>query len=226
MILRQLFDHETYTYTYLLADVASREAVIIDPVKEQLSRDLTLIDELGLTLRYALDTHVHADHVTSAGDLRKITGCESGVGSGGDVDCADHALHDGDIIRFGEHALRVITTPGHTDSCLSFHVDNIVFTGDSLFIRGNGRTDFQQGNAGKLYDSISKKLFTLPDETIVYPGHDYRGNTTSTIGEEKQFNPRMKQPREYFIQTMSELELPDPKKIMEAVPANLACGQG
>jgi len=226
MILRQLFDHETWTYTYLLADEASREAVIIDPVKEQLSRDLKLIDELGLTLRYALDTHVHADHITSAGDLREATGCETGVGIAGKVVCADRALEDGDEIPFGRHALRVITTPGHTDGCLSYSVDNMVFTGDALFIRGTGRTDFQQGDAGLLYDSISDKLFTLPDKTIVYPGHDYRGNTTSTIGEEKQFNPRMTQPRELFIQTMSELDLPDPKKIMEAVPANLACGQG
>ncbi len=226
MIFRQLFDHDTYTYTYLLGDEKSREAVIIDPVKEQMTRDLKLIDELGLTLRYAVDTHVHADHITSAGDLREVTGCETGVSTGGDVACADHALNDNDEIHFGGHTLRVMTTPGHTDSCLSFHVDNMVFSGDALFIRGTGRTDFQQGDAGLLYDSISNKLFTLPDETIVYPGHDYRGNTMSTIGEEKQFNPRMTQPRDLFIQTMNALDLPDPKKIMEAVPANLACGQG
>lgn len=226
MIFRQLFDHDTWTYTYLLGDESSQEAIIIDPVKEQLSRDLKLIDELGLTLKYALDTHVHADHVTSAGDLRTVTGCETGVGIGGDVSCADRALKDGDEIRFGGHLLTVMSTPGHTDSCLSFHVDNIVFTGDSLFIRGTGRTDFQQGDAGRLFDSITEKLYTLPDETLVYPAHDYRGNSVSTIGEEKKFNPRMTQTRDAFITTMAALDLPDPKKIMEAVPANLACGQG
>ncbi|VAW87338.1 MBL-fold metallo-hydrolase superfamily [hydrothermal vent metagenome] len=225
MNFRQLFDHETYTFTYLIADEASRDAIIIDPVKEQLSRDLKLIEELGLTLRYAVDTHVHADHITSAGALRNATDCKTGVSTGGDVDCADLALNDGDEIKFGSHMLHVLTTPGHTDSCLSFRTGNIVFSGDSLFIRGTGRTDFQQGDAGKLYDSISNKLYTLPDETIVYPGHDYRGNTTTTIGEEKKFNPRMKHSRDRFIETMAALDLPDPRKIMEAVPANLACGE-
>ncbi len=226
MILRQLFDHESYTYTYLLADKNTHEAVIIDPVKEHLARDLKLINELGLTLLYALDTHVHADHVTSAGDLREATGCKTGVSSGGDVDCADLSLNDNDEIQFGRHALRVMTTPGHTDSCLSFYINNMVFSGDALFIRGTGRTDFQQGDAGTLYDSISQKLFTLADDTILYPAHDYRGHTRSTIGEEKQFNPRMTQSRAEFIETMNELDLPDPKKMMEAVPANLACGKG
>lgn len=226
MIFRQLFDYDTWTYTYLLADEASREAVIIDPVREQLQRDLKLIEELGLTLKYALDTHVHADHITSAGDLREVTGCETGIGVGGDVSCADHALQNGDVLHFGGHTLAVMSTPGHTDSCLSFHVDNRVFTGDALFIRGTGRTDFQQGDAGRLYDSISEKLYALPDETLVYPAHDYRGNSVSTIGEEKRFNPRMTQTRDAFIETMAALDLPDPKKIMEAVPANLACGRG
>jgi len=225
MILRQLFDHETYTFTYLIADETSRDAIIIDPVKEQLPRDLKLIEELGLTLRYAVDTHVHADHITSAGALRDATDCKTGVGIGGDVSCADLALNDGDEIKFGSHTLHVLTTPGHTDSCLSFRTENIVFSGDALFIRGTGRTDFQQGDAGRLYDSISNKLYTLPDETIVYPGHDYRGNTMTTIGEEKQFNPRMTHSREDFIEKMAALDLPNPKKIMEAVPANLACGK-
>ncbi|MCF6325415.1 MAG: MBL fold metallo-hydrolase [Gammaproteobacteria bacterium] len=225
MILRQLFDHETYTFTYLIADEVSRDAIIIDPVKEQLSRDLKLIEELGLTLRYAVDTHVHADHITSAGALRDATGCKTGVGIGGDVACADLTLNDGDEIKFGSYTLHTLATPGHTNSCLSFRTGHIVFSGDSLFIRGTGRTDFQQGDAGKLYDSISNKLYTLPDETIVYPGHDYRGNNTTTIGEEKQFNPRMKHSRDRFIEKMAALDLPDPKKIMEAVPANLACGE-
>jgi len=226
MILRQLFDHASFTYTYLIADKISHEGLIIDPVKEQLSRDLKLINELGLTLRYALETHVHADHITSAGDLREVTGCKTGVSSGGDVACADLALNDNDEIKFGSHTLQVMATPGHTDSCLSFYINNMVFSGDALFIRGTGRTDFQQGNAGTLYDSISHKLFTLADETTLYPAHDYRGHAYSTIGEEKRFNPRMTQSRAQFINTMNALDLPDPAKMMEAVPANLACGKG
>lgn len=226
MILRQLFDHESSTYTYLIADKTSHEAIIIDPVKEQLSRDLKLINELGLTLRHALETHVHADHVTSAGDLREATGCKTGVSTGGDVACADLALNDNDEVKFGSHTLQVMATPGHTDSCLSFYINNMVFSGDALFIRGTGRTDFQQGDAGTLYDSISHKLFTLADDTILYPAHDYRGHTRSTIGEEKRFNPRMTQSRAEFIETMNALDLPDPTKMMEALPANLACGKG
>jgi len=224
MIFRQLFDADTSTYTYLLADESTHEAVLIDAVDTQVERDLKLLDELGLWLTHALETHVHADHITGAGQLREQTGCEVGVSAHGGVACADLQLKEGDEIRFGNHVLQVLETPGHTDSCLTFHCEKMLFTGDSLMIRLCGRTDFQQGNAGRLFDSVTGKLFTLPDDTLVYPGHDYRGFTCSTIGEEKQFNARLTQPRDEFIQTMDNLNLPMPKRIKEAVPANLQCG--
>ncbi len=225
MLFRQLFDEETWTYTYLIADGESHEAVLIDPVKTQVDRDTKLLGELGLKLIYAIDTHVHADHITGLGDLRERTGCKTGVSANGNVDCIDMNQKEGDILTFGKHKLHVLETPGHTNTCLSFVCENIVFTGDSLLIRGCGRSDFQQGNAGKLYDSITQKLYALPDDTHVYPGHDYRGMTQSTIGEEKLYNPRINLGREGFIEFMNNLNLPDPKKIHEAVPANLACGQ-
>ena len=225
MILRQLFDYDTWTYTYLVGDARSRDAVLIDPVLGQVERDLSLLKELGLNLKYTLDTHVHADHITANGKLRELTSCQTGVAAVNAVGCADLALEEGDVLPLGEEAIKVISTPGHTSGCLSFLVGDCVFTGDSLFIRGCGRTDFQQGDAGLLYDSITRKLFTLPDDTWVYPGHDYHGRTRSTIGEEKAFNPRLKLGREGFIAYMDGLDLPDPRLIMEAVPANQACGQ-
>ena len=225
MIIRQLFDLKTWTYTYLLADPESRSAALIDPVIEQIDRDLRLLRELDLRLEYALDTHVHADHITANGRLREITGCQTGIASVSAVECASLGLDDGDRLSLGALEIEVIATPGHTNGCLSFRVRDHVFTGDSLFIRGCGRTDFQQGDAGRLYDSITQRLFTLPDETWVHPGHDYHGLTVSTIGEEKRFNPRLTLDRETFIATMNALDLPDPKLIMEAVPANQSCGR-
>jgi len=225
MIFRQLFDHGTWTYTYLVADEHSRQAVLIDPVLDQAERDLRLLDELKLKLIYALDTHVHADHITANGYLRERTGCQTGVAGGAGVQCADIGLENGQTLPLGETPIEVIATPGHTDGCLSFLIGDRVFTGDSLFIRGCGRTDFQSGDAGLLYDSITQGLFTLPDETLVYPGHDYHGHTVSTIGEEKHFNPRLTMDRETFIRYMAGLNLPDPRLIMEAVPANRSCGQ-
>jgi len=225
MIIRQLFDPETSTYTYLLADEKSREAVLIDPVIEQLERDLRLLEELGCKLRYSLDTHVHADHITSSGSLRKQTGCQTALSHHAGVGCADIALKEGDIIKLGDSEIQVIETPGHTPTCISFISGNHVFTGDSLLIRGCGRTDFQAGNAANLYDSITQKLFILNDDVLVRPGHDYHGMQVSTIGEEKQFNPRLKLDKAAFIQFMSNLKLPNPKKIHEALPANLACGE-
>ena len=226
MILRQLFDYETWTYTYLVADEVSKEAVIIDPVLTQINRDVKLISELGFTLKYALDTHVHADHVTAAGNLRDRLGCQTAVAGVNSVECADVALKDNDVIKFGEFEIKVISTPGHTSGCLSFYINGYVFTGDSLFIRGCGRTDFQQGDATMLFESITERLYSLPDETIVCPGHDYNGRTMSTIGEEKAFNPRINLGREGFIEYMKNLNLPNPKLIMEAVPSNQSCGQG
>jgi len=230
MILRQLFDPATSTYTYLVAD--GGEAVLIDPVAEQVDRDLQLLRELGLRLTWALDTHVHADHITGAGMLRERTGCATGVSRHAGVECATHGLAEGDEIRVGRYRLQVLETPGHTDTCLSYLLRDprgrpvAVFTGDALLIRGCGRVDFQSGDAARLYDSVMGKLFTLPDETLVYPGHDYRGCTVSTIGEERRHNPRLTLGREGFIRYMEALELPLPARIQEALPANRACGQG
>ncbi len=224
MIFRQLFDYDTWTYTYLIADENTGEAALIDPVITKIDRDLDLISELGLRLKYSLDTHVHADHVTGSGKLRDRTGCETGVAKHNNVECADLALVQEDSLFLGTLKINIIETPGHTAGCLSFHVNNYIFTGDALLIRGCGRTDFQQGNAGQLFDGIHKKLFTLPDDTFVYPGHDYHGHTVSTIGEEKRNNPRLKLTRAQFIEYMDSLDLPKPKLIMEAVPSNQSCG--
>ncbi len=224
MLFRQLFDYETYTYTYLVADPESGEAALIDPVIEQVERDLKLLQELGLTLKYCLETHVHADHVTGTSRLREKTNCLGVVPQGAEVACADRSVADGEVLNVGAIAIKAIATPGHTDSHMAFLADGThLFTGDALFIRGCGRTDFQSGDAGTLYDSI-QKLFDLPPETLVYPGHDYRGQMVSTIAEEKQFNPRLKGDRQAFIHLMDNLNLPNPKKIMEAVPANQVCG--
>jgi glyoxylase-like metal-dependent hydrolase (beta-lactamase superfamily II) len=226
MLFRQLFDPETATYTYLIADPDTREAALVDPVLEQFERDRQLLQELGLSLRYTLETHVHADHITSASKLRQALGCQSIVPVGAEVDCADRYINDGEVLSVGAIAIQAIATPGHTDSHMAYLVQGThLLTGDALFIRGCGRTDFQSGNAGELYDSIHK-LFALPDATLVYPGHDYRGHTVSTIGEEKLHNPRFKdKTREQFQELMANLKLPDPKKMMEAVPANQQCGK-
>jgi sulfur dioxygenase len=224
MLLRQLFDHESSTYTYLLADDATSEAVLIDPVLPQIERDLHLIQELGLGLKYVLDTHVHADHVTATGRIAQRTGAISVSGQRGPV-CARLHVKQGDRLRFGSERLEVLETPGHTDDSLSYLVGDRVFTGDALLIRGCGRTDFQNGDPARLFDSINRVLFALPDETLVYPAHDYRGLTVSTIGEERRFNPRLagKSSAE-FVELMRHLDLGLPKKMMEAVPANRACG--
>ncbi len=225
MIVRQLFDAETFTYTYLVADEESGQAALIDPVLEQIDRDLLLIRELGLTLAYVLETHVHADHVTAAGVLRDRTGAKTVAGARG-APCADMAVRHGDAIALGGLTIRVLETPGHTDDSLSFHVPGMVFTGDALFIRGTGRTDFQNGDAGTLYDSITRVLFVLPDATVIYPGHDYKGRTTSTVAEEKAHNPRVAgKTRDEFVQILGSLGLPPPKKLAVAVAANRACGR-
>jgi sulfur dioxygenase len=223
---RQLFHQDTSTFTYLLWDLDTREGVIIDPVREQFGGDLCLVGELGVRMVYALDTHVHADHVTSLGMLREEMRLQTAVGEPSGVPCADIMLNDGYTLRFGRHTLTALATPGHTDACTSFKVKNMVFTGDALLIRGCGRTDFQQGDPEMLYRSITQKLYTLPDETLVYPGHDYNGKSVSTIGEEKQYNPRIPatQTESDFAELMNSLNLPRPKHIDEAVPANMGCG--
>ena len=227
MLFRQLFDQETCTYTYLIADLEAKEAILVDPVLEQVERDLKLIEELGLKLRYCLETHIHADHITATAILREKTGCLGVVPANAQASCANKYMQDQETLKLGKIELKAIATPGHTDSHAAYLVNNkYLLTGDSLLIRGCGRTDFQSGDAGTLYDSITIKLFDLPDETLVYPGHDYRGQTASTIGEEKQWNPRFAGlNRPQFIELMNNLNLPNPKKIMEAVPANERCGK-
>lgn len=184
LMLRQLFDRETCTYTYLVMDTVTSEGILIDPVKEQVARDFQLIQRLGIQLKYILDTHVHADHITGAGELRQLTGAKTVLGVGAGVACADLLLKHQDTIPLGAHTLQVFSTPGHTNSCSSYYIEGMVFTGDALLIGGCGRTDFQQGSPHTLYHSVTQHLFTLPEETAVYPGHDYQGFTTSTIGEQ------------------------------------------
>ncbi|HET9956838.1 MAG TPA: MBL fold metallo-hydrolase [Polyangiaceae bacterium] len=228
MLFRQLFDQESSTYTYLLADQASRKAVIIDPVFEQVERDATLIRELDLELLFALDTHVHADHVTGSGLLKQRLGAKTVLSERAGAVCADKLVKHGDQIVFGGSRLEIRETPGHTNGCLSYvsHESARVFTGDALLIRGSGRTDFQQGSSDLLYRSVIEQIFTLPDETEVFPGHDYKGRSSSSIAEEKRWNPRLGQGKsaQEFATIMRELKLPHPRKMDIAVPANLYCG--
>jgi glyoxylase-like metal-dependent hydrolase (beta-lactamase superfamily II) len=226
ILFHQFFDQTSSTLTYLLADPLSGDAVIIDSVKEHLGAYLTFLQEQELQLAWVLETHVHADHVTGAAGLREMTGARCAVSAVGGVLCADRQLIDGDTIVFGSEVIRVIPTPGHTPGCVTYHWRDRLFTGDSLMIAGCGRTDFQGGDAGQLYDSITKRLFSLPDETLVYPGHDYKGARVSCIGQEKDSNPRLAgRSRQEFIELMSRLDLAPPKLIGEALPANLRCGK-
>lgn len=229
MILRQLFDRESSTYTYIVADVHSRKACIIDPVRELVEHYLRVFEELQIEPVLALDTHVHADHVTALGVLKELTGCITMVGSQGDVSCASEELHDGKELPLGELSLKVMYTPGHTgDSYCFYLIDRgqpYLFSGDTLLIRGTGRTDFQNGDPNQLYESLHTKLLVLPADTLVLPAHDYKGWTSSTIAEETNHNPRLQLNREEFIEHMNNLDLPDPKLMDIAVPANLACGR-
>ncbi|KAM3873034.1 persulfide dioxygenase ETHE1, mitochondrial [Diretmus argenteus] len=226
ILFRQLFEAESSTYTYLLADPETREAVLIDPVLETIDRDLKLIEELGLSLTLAVNTHCHADHITSTGQLKKrLAGLKSAISKFSGAS-ADVHLSEGDKITFGKHHLSVRETPGHTDGCVTLVMGDrsMAFTGDTLLIRGCGRTDFQQGSSRRLYQSVHRKIFTLPDQCLIYPAHDYRGQTVSTVGEERRFNPRLTKSLEEFEEIMSNLNLPKPSKIDVAVPANLVCG--
>ncbi|HVY24285.1 MAG TPA: MBL fold metallo-hydrolase [Steroidobacteraceae bacterium] len=229
LIFKQLFDQPSGTYTYLLADAVTRQAVLIDSVYEQHDRDLSLIRELNLQLIACLETHCHADHVTGAWLMRHALSAKIIASADSGIQTLDRQLHNGDTIEFGQRKLHVIATPGHTDGCISFVLDDqsMVFTGDSLLIRGCGRTDFQQGSAKKLFHSIKDKLFALPDDCIVYPAHDYSGRTASSIGEEKQLNPRIggEANETDFVGYLDNMRLPHPKKLDIAVPANLQAGK-
>ncbi|PRB82682.1 MBL fold metallo-hydrolase [Pseudomonas sp. MYb185] len=228
MIFRQLFDTTSSTYTYLLADEEHREALLIDPVFSQAGRDLALINELGLKLVLVVDTHAHADHVTAAWLLKQKTGCRIASARAIGAEHVDQPLDDGQSFGVAGISLLAIATPGHTNGCMSYRLDDpsMVFTGDALLIRGCGRSDFQQGSAEKLYHSLTQKLFMLPDTCLVYPGHDYQGRTVSSIGEEKAFNVRVGNGASEtdFIEFMHAMRLPHPKLIDEAVPANMRSG--
>jgi sulfur dioxygenase len=226
MEVRQLFDPESSTYSYLLWDPASREAALIDPVQDQITRDLRQIRELALNLRYTLETHVHADHITGSGLLRKTLNSLVLVHENSRSKCADILLRDRDQIPLGSRKIRVIHTPGHTDSDVCYLISGMVFTGNALLIRGCGRTDYHSSNAGMLYDSITKRLFSLPDNTIVYPGHDHEGRSYSTVGEEKAYNPRVGNgiSRDRFISITQNRQPERPSRIHEALPSNVRCG--
>ncbi|NNC23562.1 MBL fold metallo-hydrolase [Salinisphaera sp. USBA-960] len=230
MLFRQFFDPDSSTYTYLFASAPGREAVIIDPVKTQAEQYLTAINQLDLSLVKAIDTHIHADHVTALGDLRDTTGCMSMMGEYTQAECVSTHVRDGEIVDTDGVQLQALYTPGHTDESFSFvlrpSAPQAVFTGDVLLIRSSGRTDFQNGDPGLSWDSINERLFTLPEETMVYPAHDYKGWTASSIGEEKHHNPRLAgTSRQQYIEIMNNLNLANPKMMDVAVPANLACGQ-
>lgn len=229
MIFRQLIDASTSTVTYLLADQGSREAVLIDCVFEQHLRDLALIRELGLSLKKTLETHVHADHVTGAWLMKEATGSQILVAQASGAEGADGYLSHGDRVSFGSLELEVRATPGHTSGCLSFVLPahRMVFTGDALLIRGAGRTDFQEGNPHQLFQSVREQLFQLPGDYVLYPAHDYAGRCSSTITEERQYNPRLGEHvrEEDFVGYMQNLGLPHPNKLAIALPANLKCGR-
>lgn len=229
MLIRQLFDRDTFTYTYLVADQETQEALLIDPVFEQTELYLQLLSELNLTLTFALDTHVHADHITALGALKERIHCKTIVSKASGLECADIHVSDGDSVKLGNHELKVLDTPGHTHDSICFYLNEgngYLFSGDTLLIRGTGRTDFQNGDSEKLYHSIFNQLLTLSDETVVYPGHDYKGWTTSTIAEERANNPRLQVSNAAeFIEIMNNLKLANPKMMDVAIPANLKCGK-
>ena len=230
MIFRQFYDAASGTFTYLLASRAGGEALILDPVREQLAQYLQAIQELDLRLVHAIDTHTHADHITALGDLRDATGCATIMGERSRAECVSRRVHDGELLELDGVVLQAVYTPGHTDESFSFvlrpDAPAAVFTGDVLLIRSTGRTDFQGGNAEHSWDSIVERLFSLPDDTLLYPAHDYKGWTASSIGEEKRHNPRIAgKTKAEYVEIMHNLNLPNPRLMDIAIPANLACGQ-
>lgn len=226
MKIRQLFDYDTWTYTYLIWDESTKQAAIIDSVAEQVERDLQHIEELGLSLKYALETHIHADHITAAGPIRQRTGAQIVIHKNSGSECADILAEEGDVFSLGEQPIKVLHTPGHTNNDITYLIDGAAFTGDTLMVRDCGRTDFQLGSNKNMYHSLTEKLFKLPEDTMVFPAHDYKGFSQSTIGEEKQFNNRVGQNKSYqdFSTIMDNMNLPNPKRIDIAVPGNMQCG--
>lgn len=225
MIFRQLFDHKSSTYTYLLAERAGGEALLIDPVDENTDQYVRLLNALDVKLVLAVDTHIHADHVTALGSLAAKTDCVTAMGEASGVECVAVRFSEGEKLRVDNLHLDILYTPGHTDDSYSFLLPDRVFTGDTLLIRGTGRTDFQNGDPAAQYDSLFGKLLTLPSDTFVYPAHDYNGMTVSTIGEELRHNPRLQVgSRQAYIEQMNALDLKDPELMDIAVPANRCCG--
>jgi sulfur dioxygenase len=231
MLFRQLFETQSSAYTYLIACAHSREAALIDPVIETVERDLQLLQSLGLTLRFTIETHIHADHVTGASQLRARTGCRCAVPEKSRADHVDVPVREGEPMRIGTLELKPLYTPGHTDDHHSYLLQSgdgaRVFTGDALLIDGCGRTDFQNGDAATLFHSVHDKIFSLPPDTLVYPGHDYQQRRVSSVGQERDRNPRLGGGNsvEEFVAMMAALDLPPPRKMDVAVPANRECGQ-
>lgn len=224
-MFKQLFDTESSTLTYLIVDEASKEAALIDPVDTHVEDYLDLIKSQGVKLKYTLETHVHADHITGSGKLRQLLGIQTAVSQQCGAESADVQLNDGDELSLGQQVIKVIATPGHTAGSVSFIWQDKVFTGDALLINGCGRTDFQSGDAATLYDSITQKILSLPNETLIYPGHDYNGKRVSNVAQEKGSNVRLaNKNKDEFIAIMAQLNLPKPKMIDIAVPANRKCG--
>jgi sulfur dioxygenase len=225
LTIRQLFDQDTWTYSYLVWDERTKEAAIIDSVLEQKDRDAQLIRELGLNLKYCMETHVHADHITASGPLRSEFGSQVVLHKHSGLTCADVLAEDGDMFRLGDQAISILHTPGHTDNDISYRIDGAVLTGDTMLVRDCGRTDFQLGDTQKMYDSL-QRLLALPEDTLVLPAHDYHGFNMSTIAEEKRFNRRVGNNKGFdeFKVIMDNLNLPPPKRIQVAVPGNIRCG--
>src|SRR6056300_2103340 len=222
MIFRQFFDSVSSTYTYLIASGKGREALIIDPVLEKTDQYIKLLHELDLRLVKVIDTHIHADHISGIAELRDKTKCITIMGEHAPGDVVSMNVKDNESVSIDKINLKALYTPGHTDDSYCFLMDDRVFTGDTLLIRGTGRTDFQHGDASQQYDSIFGRLLTLPDDTLVFPGHDYKGDSVSTIAEERAFNPRLQvESKEEYVELMNNLNLPNPKMMDQAVPANM-----
>lgn len=225
MIFRQFFDAESYTYTYLLADRPKGQAILIDPVYERAFEYTRLLKELQIKLVMAVDTHIHADHITALDLLHHSTQCDTAMGSMSKIDCVTRKFSDGEILEIGSLRIKALYTPGHTDDSYSFVTSGRVFTGDTLLIRSTGRTDFQNGDPAAQYDSLFNKILRLPPETLVYPAHDYYGMTVSSIGEELLHNPRLQvSDQSEYVAMMNDLVLSDPQKMDVAIPANHLCG--